>query len=237
LPRPCAVEPGSDAPSSDAPSVWLAHRAARRFNAGAIRLVVIRDVALPFLAYRLLTGYGVPVVYALVIAALTPTLGVAYPWIHSRRLNTVALLSTGTLALAVLATYVTGDPRLILARGSVVTGALGVLCLVSVVRPFGVRPLAFYVVRQFRGGGDGAAELSLAWERRVAFRRGITLLTGIWGVLCITDATLRLALVYWLPIDVMLLLSPWITAAVAGLALATTIGFGRYMRRDQRSSG
>ena len=113
------------------------------FNGTAIRVVLLRDLVLPFAAYKVLAAYGLSDVPALAIAALIPASGVIYAWGRGRAVSLFGVLSITVLMLAIAAVFVSGDARILLARASLVTGLLGVACLISAARPAGIRPLAF----------------------------------------------------------------------------------------------
>jgi hypothetical protein len=185
---------------------------------------------LPFVAFKLLTALGVADGAALGIAAVVPLTTVTYAWLTSRTVNGFGLVSIAVLFLAVVATVLTGDPRIILARGSVVTGVLGLACLASLLRLHGVRPLAFYLIRQFRGEA-GSQVLEFAWQQRVGFRRGLRALTAAWGLLFITEAVVQVVLVYRLPLDAMVAISPALTISLALAIVGATVAFGRIARR------
>ena len=70
-----------------------------------------------------------------------------------RRLDIIAIFYLlGTLT-SILAIFLGGDARLLVIRESFFTGALGLVCLTSLLLP---RPLMFYVGRQMFAGDDAA---------------------------------------------------------------------------------
>jgi hypothetical protein len=201
-------------------------------NRTAIRLVLVRDLVLPVVAYKVLAACGLTDVPALAIAALIPAGGLLYAWRKGRTVGIFGVLSIATLLLAMTAAFVTGDARVLFARASLVTGLLGIACMISMARPTGIRPLAFYVIRQFRGGGRiGGGMLESAWHQRRGFRTGTTVLTAIWGIACLVEASLRVVLASSLPVDVMAAASPALTLGFALVIVGSTVTFGRLMRR------
>jgi hypothetical protein len=183
-------------------------------------------------AYKVLAAYGLGNALALAVAALIPTGGALYTWGKGRAVSVFGVLSISVLLLAFAAAFVTGDARVLLARASLVTGLLGVACLIPAARPAGLRPLAFYVIRQFRGGDSAdAGRLEWAWQQRSGFRTGAILLTIIWGLACLFEAILRAVLVYRLPVEEMAAVSPALTVGLAIIIVGSTVAFGRLMRR------
>jgi hypothetical protein len=208
------------------------------FNRTAVRVVLLRDVLAPFATYKVLAAYGVSDSPALAIAALIPAGGLLHAWATHHGVSVFGGLSTTILMLGIAATSVTGDARILLARASLVTGLVGIACLISAARLAGIRPLAFYVIRQF-GGGERArtGTLESAWDQRRGFRTGIAVLTAFWGMTCLVEATLRVVLAYRLPVEVMAAMSPTLTVAFAVIIVGSTLVFARLMRRGSSTWG
>jgi hypothetical protein len=161
-----------------------------------------------------------------------PLAAAMYAWGKGRAVSVFGVLSISVLMLAFAAAFVTGDARVLLARASLVTGLLGLACLISAARPAGMRPLAFYVICQFRGRDSaGAGRLEWAWQQRSGFRTGAILLTIIWGLACLLEAILRAVLAYRLPVEAMAAMSPALTVGFAIIIVGSTVAFGRLMRR------
>lgn len=156
------------------------------------------DVGLPVLAY-----YGLHLLGASDWAALLAGTGVAaarIAWsaVRARQLNpfaTVMLLVYGAgFALA----FVTGDPRAILLRSSLITGGVGLVFLVTAIR--GRRPLTLAALQSF--APVKAAEAQREFDTVPGVRRGHRLSSTVWGVGLLAEAVVRIPLVYLLPVEI-----------------------------------
>jgi hypothetical protein len=144
--------------------------------------------------------------------------------VRHRTLNqfaTVMLLVYGIgLALAV----VTGDPRALLLKNSLITAAVGAVFLATAIH--GRRPLTLSAMQSF--SPDRAAFLAERYRTDPDVRHGFRLTSVVWGVGLLAEAVLRLPLVYLLPIEVSV-------GATEGLLIATFVLLGAwnvwYLRR------
>jgi hypothetical protein len=116
-----------------------------------------------------------------------------------------------------------------LIRESFVTGALGVVCLLSLLAP---KPLMFYVSRQFTAGQDEAAitQFNALWKRPGA-RQVFRILTIVWGVGWVGEFLLRVLLVESLTIPQVLVIGPFLFNGITIALIAWTIVWTRYRRR------
>lgn len=96
----------------------------------------------PMIAYRVLTGRGMASIDALALAALFPAAGALYALARQRRLDTFAALALVVIGIGLVTDRVFHNGRILLVRESVITGALGLVCLGSLFfarRVFGLR--------------------------------------------------------------------------------------------------
>jgi hypothetical protein len=203
----------------------------------AIVLALTWDIALNasiptgcyFLSKRLVSSSEVT---ALLIASTYPTLKSIYDLLRQRELNPVTVTVLVGILVSLLAFLLGGDPRMLLMRESLFTGAFGILCLVSLIF---ARPVMFYFSRYFIAGKD--PERRAAFEARArnpTFRRGIQLVTAVWGVLYIGECAIRVILVFTLPAPFVLSISPFMIGTVTILAVIWTF---RYRRRLMEAQG
>src|SRR5229473_2115870 len=169
--RPDSVTPPSPGFSSvDGPSIR-----------GVVPSLVI-DGLLPFLTYVLVTSYvpDVSQVIALGLSATFPTIYGLVSIVRRRHLDIIGAVVLVGIVVSILALLVGGDPKLLLIRESFVTGALGLVCLTSLVWP---RPLMFYIGRQFSVGEDPAkiAEFNALWQYPGA-RHTFRVMTIVWAI-------------------------------------------------------
>jgi hypothetical protein len=205
--------------SADAPSIR-----------GAFPSLVI-DGLLPFLTYLLLTSYvpHLSQVIALGLSATFPTVNGLLTIVRRRHLDIIGAVVLTGIAFSILATLVGGDPKLLLIRESFVTGALGIVCLTSLVWP---RPLMFYIGRQFSVGEDPAkiAEFNALWQYPRA-RHTFRVMTIVWAIGWISEFALRVVMVWTLSIPEVLAISPLVFNGITIGLIAWTIAYGRRQRQ------
>lgn len=167
---------------------------------------LIVNVALPLIAYLVLRSIGWTVVWALVCAGGFPALGVVVKFIRSRRLDRFGLLMLLVIAVGSVLSLVSGDPRFVLAKESVITGGIGLVLIGSLLLP---RPAMFYLWRwtATMKGPDRAAAWDAKWDTSSSFRRSQRVLTAGVGLMCIVEAGIRIGLTFVLPPSVMLVVS------------------------------
>src|SRR5947208_1746171 len=178
----------------------------RRMDVRALLPSLLVSAAAPFVAYQVLTGNGMASSQALIVSAVFPALGVAWGLARTRRPDIVGLVSFVFIVVGVAASLISGDPRFVLIKESLLTGVFGLACLVTLLLP---RPLMFYFGRQFAGGGDpvraAAFESMWQYERFRAVNRNMTV---VWGVAYLVEAAVRVVLSFLMPIPVFLVISP-----------------------------
>jgi hypothetical protein len=187
----------------------------------------------PYVVYQVLTGNGVDPVQALQVAAIFPIVGVARGYIRTRRADIIGVVSLVFIVLGVAASVISGDPRFILIKESLLTGAFGLVCLASLLMP---RPLMFYFGRQFTSGGDPtrAAAFEAMWQYP-RFRTINRTITVVWGVGYLVEAAVRVSLSYVLSIPQFLLVSPILAIGVTIALISWTMAYAR--RARQRAEG
>jgi len=171
---------------------------------------------------------------ALLVATVFPVLKSAYDAVRHWELDPVALVVLLGIAASIGALFLGGDPRVLLLRESLFTGAFGISCLISLLFP---RPIMFYFGRHFMAGRD--AERRKAYDDRWGnplARRGHRLITTVWGLVYAGECVLRVALVYSTPSAVVLAVSPFLTG---GATIVTVVWTFRYAfkLRERLASG
>ena len=198
-----------------------------------LSISIVLNAVVPVLLYRLTKRYfSASDLIALSAAALFP-LGLSILDAgRSRTLDPVAVLSLMSIVVSMIAVALGGSTRLLLIRESLFTGAFGVACFVSLGFP---RPIMFYFGRHFAAGRDSAsiAEFNAGWKRE-EFRRVTRLVTVVWGATSVGEFLLRVALVYTMPVPVVLVISPII---LGGLLIATIVWTFAYIRRMRARRG
>ncbi|HTT01409.1 MAG TPA: VC0807 family protein [Steroidobacteraceae bacterium] len=171
-------------------------------------------------------------VTALLIATTYPALKSVCDLLRQRELNPVTVTVLAGIVAGLFALLLGGNPRMLLIRESIFTGAFGIFCLASLGFQ---RPLMFYFGRYFIAGKDPAGRAAFeARARNPTSRRGLQLVTGVWGVLYVGEFAIRVILVYTLPAPLVLSISPFMIGTVTILAVIWTF---RYRRKLVESQG
>jgi intracellular septation protein A len=152
---------------------------------------LVFDVAMPIIAFNVLTHLGVSTLLALVAGGLFPAINNLRVWIKSRKLEPLGIIVMTFLAVGTAASLISGSVFFALIKESFLTATFGFLCLGSL---FAERPLMFYINRQFVAGDD---PVRLAWWNGLwelpEFRAAQRFVTAVWGVAYIIEALLRVA--------------------------------------------
>lgn len=191
--------------------------------------LLIINVAIPFGCYTLLKAYHASDVTALGVAGIAPALAALISVLRGRRVNIISLFVLGGLIIGIIAIFLGGDPRVLLIRESLFTGALGLTCFVSLLFP---RPLMFSVGRSFIAGKDPEqiARYNQLWQNPSA-RHASRVTTVVWGIVYSGDFLLRLLLVLTLPVAAVLTFGPILTGGLIGGTLLWTFAYLRRARQ------
>lgn len=161
---------------------------------------------------------------ALIASAVPPLLWSGYELAKTRRLDAVSLLVVASIVFTVVATALGGSARLIQIRDALVTGAVGVVFLASLLLE---KPLIFYLARatSARNTAQGAAHFEMLWQQP-HIRHTFRLMTAVWGVGLILQTGLMCFLAWIWPISLYLLLGQAIGYGIFGLLLLWSVWYG-----------
>lgn len=190
---------------------------------------IFLNAVCPFVLFQILSGRGVPTLQALVITSVFPIAGILVGWVRTRHLDGIGLLSLVTIALGVVTSLISGSVRFYLVKESFLTGAFGLVCLASLLFP---RPLMFYFARQFASGGDSAraAWFSGLW-RFQPFRNGMRLISAVWGLGYVAEATVRVVISLIAQPSLVLVISPVLEIGTTIALILWTMRYSNAMRR------
>jgi len=191
-----------------------------------IRSILLGGVA-PFLIYSLLRPH-MSEFSALIIAALAPLLQNAVSLARKRTLDIFGAFILAGIVISVVLVLMGGSPKLLLIRESFVTGAFGLVFLLSLLYR---RPLMFYFARHFSTADD--PQQREEWSARWAypyFRFVMNLITAVWGVATVIEAVARGYLVFKLPTQSFLAVSPFVQYGIIGVTIAWTVWYARRAR-------
>ncbi|MDT0465982.1 VC0807 family protein [Streptomyces gibsoniae] len=180
---------------------------------------LIMDVAVPVGSYYLFKdGLGTSTLMALGLSSVVSAVRVAWSIVRERKFNPFASLILFVNVVGLALSFVSGDPRLMLAKDSGVSSAIGIGILVSVVLG---KPMMTAGMKPWLVKGD--AEKEAAWERlqngSPAFRRAERVFSVVWGVVLLGECVVRIVGAYTLPVDTMV----WLGTVIFIVAMA--LGF------------
>ena len=220
LPRPRRARSARRPPSGTTGSASQACRKPGRGGevAAALRPLVI-DVGVPLGSYYLLYGaLGLSVWLSLALSSIGPGGPAAWGLAAERKPNLMAMLMLAVSLAGIAVSLMTGDPRAMIAKDSLVSSVIAIAILASVAAR---RPLMSAGLKPFMT--KGKPERTAAWDRLSAysarFRRLEKMYSAIWGLLLLADCTARLAGAYALPVTTMVWLSTVLTLGAVGLGV------------------
>ncbi len=162
----------------------------------AFVVTVVCDVVLPVGLYYLLRACGAGEITALLLSGSAPALHTLHSAIRHRRLDAIGVFTLALLVASAVASLLTSDPRIALARNGLFTALAGIWLLVTL---FTGRPFTYQALRTLLPGKT--TTLERLWTSDASFRRVWRGLTVLWGVGLLCDALLRLLMAYTLPVD------------------------------------
>ncbi|AYN40061.1 hypothetical protein D9753_15310 [Streptomyces dangxiongensis] len=181
------------------------------------------DVAVPLGSYYVFKdAFGMSTFAALAWSSVVPAVRTGWSLARDRKVNGLAGLILVVNVVSLLLSFVSGDPRLMLAKDSGVSSTVAIGILVSVVLG---KPMITAGMKPFLVKGDAAKEA--AWERlasgaaagSAAFRRKENVFSGIWGVVLLAECVARFVGAYTIPVDTMV----WLGGVF--MIVAMVIGF------------
>jgi hypothetical protein len=186
--------------------------------ATALRPLAI-DVGVPLGTYYLLHGaFGLSVWLSLALSSVGPAIRAVIGIATERKLNGLAVLMVAVNLAGIVVSFLTGDPRAMIAKDSLVSSVIALAILASVAAR---RPLMSAGLKPFMT--KGRPERAAAWDRLSAgcgrFRRLELLFSAIWGFALLADCIARLVGAYTLPVTTMVWLSTVMVLGAVGLGI------------------
>ena len=186
--------------------------------AAALRPLVI-DVGIPLGTYYLLRdAFGVSLWLSLALSSIGPAVRSVAGLVAKRQLNLLAALMLAVNLAGIGVSFVTGDPRAMIAKDSAVSSVIAFAILGSVVLR---RPLMSAGLKPFMTRGQ--TERMAAWDRLAAasgrFRRLEGAFSAIWGLALLAECAARLVGAYTLPVTTMVWLGTVMTLGSIGVAI------------------
>lgn len=165
-----AAQPATDQPPAD-------HR-------GKVVGLIGIDLVLPFATYYGLRLFGADPWLALMLGAAGPLIRILLSAIRTRRLERLSIFTLSIMTVGTLVGLLGGDARLLMARESWLTAAIGVWLFMSVIS---TRPMLFTATLAVLPP-ETAQQWQRNWQTDPAFRKSFRWLTIGWGIAFILDA-------------------------------------------------
>lgn len=191
-------------------------------------LELVVNFLLPWLAYRLALPH-LGETGALIASAVPPIVWSLIELIRFRRVDALSMMVVAGIVLSVAVMALGGTPRMLLLRESLVSGAVGVVFLLSLPMR---RPLIFYLARATvaREMEGGAARFEALWRERPALVSAMRLMTLVWGVGLTGETALRAWMALTWPIERFLVVSPFIGYGIYSALALWTLWYRKTMR-------
>ncbi|MFG1791280.1 VC0807 family protein [Nocardia sp. NPDC049149] len=189
-----------------------------------------RDVAIPVGAYFGMHALGFSDFAGLLAGTVLSGALLLVETIRSRRLEALPAIILAVFVFGLVASFISGDPRMLIAKDSAGTALIGLAFVISILVG---KPLTYLAARKMATAGGPArlAGLEDAYRTEPATRRTFRVLAMMWGGGLITEAAVRVVLAYQLPIHTMAWLSPVLMVATI---VPLTVITARVAKRNAR---
>lgn len=202
---------------------------AQRPNVLRMLLPVARDIAIPMAAYFTLHELGYSDFIALLAGAAASTATVLIAAVKARKVDVIGAIVLAGFVIGLIGSLISGDPRIMIARDSVGTAAVGLSFLISALA---AKPLTYVAVRRaLAAAPDRLAAMETAYETRPAVRRTYLNLAILWGAGLFGEAALRVVLAFQLPVHTMVWLSTVLMVATIAVLMVISARTVKRMRQ------
>lgn len=194
-------------------------------NTGAEILV---NFVLPYVIYVEMEA-RIGAAHALLAASLPPVLWSMIEFARKRRVDALSLLVIAGIVLSLLAFIGGGSVRFLQLRENLVTGLIGLIFLGSAAIG---RPLIFQLARasMLRKSHAEAEKFEQLRVHR-HFRRGMTIMTLVWGFGLVVQTAVACVLVFHMTIRNYLIASPFLGYGTMGVLGLWSFLYVRNMKR------
>jgi hypothetical protein len=199
-----------------------------RKTLGNIAIELLINFLLPYLIY-VEAEAGIGQVHALLAASLPPIAWSVIEFARKRRVDAVSILVLAGIFLSLLAFLGGGSVRFLQLRENLVTGLIGLVFLGSAAIG---RPLIYQLARAGKlRKSQAEAEQFEALRDKQHFRRGMTVMTLVWGFGLLVQTAVACLLVFSMSIPHYLLVSPIIGYGMMGGLALWTFWYVKRMKR------
>jgi hypothetical protein len=183
---------------------------------------LLLDVGLPLGSYYVFKdAFGMSTFAALAWSSVAPAVRTGWGLVKERRTNALAMLILAVNVVSLVLSFVSGDPRLMLAKDGAVSSTVAIGILVSA---FLGRPMLTVGMKPLLVKGDSAKEA--AWQRLASgvaahsadFLRKERLFSVVWGVALLIECVARVVGAYTIPVDTMV----WLGGVLMAVVMSAT---------------
>jgi hypothetical protein len=202
-----------------------------RLNRGTainIGVEILVNFVLPYAIY-IQTESRIGAAHALMAASLPPILWSVIEFARKRRIDALSLLVIVSIVLSLLAFLGGGSVRFLQLRENLVTGLVGLVFLGSAAigRPLIYQLARASMLRKSQSEADKFEQLRVHRQ----FRRGMTMMTLVWGFGLVAQTAVACALVFRMTIRNYLIASPFLGYGTMGALGLWTLLYARRMKR------
>jgi hypothetical protein len=189
-----------------------------------VRTLLVNAVA-PYLVYVLCKPHTGGFV-ALALSAAPPAIESLWSVALRKRIDVMAFLVLGGIAISLGLMALGGSERMLLLRESLVTSVAGLILAASVMLP---KPLVYLLAAQMMVGRDphSGTRLQTRWNQDPHFRRSMRVISLVWGIGLMGEMAVRTVMVIKMEIDHFLLVSPFVQYGLTGLLVLWTLLYRR----------
>lgn len=207
----------------------------RRAIRTRILFTLIYAALVPYLIYRVGTErYHLSAVNALLLAAISPTLGSLIEFVRKRQLSVLGLFAFVGIAAKIVSALLFHDARLVLISDSLLSGVFGLLLLGSVLLG---KPLTVVLATNMYATSPEQRTQIKQRLQASGVQRYVLILTAMWGVGLLLLVAISVLLTYTLPIATVVLVRPAIDYGMIAALIAGTVAYGYVLRvRKRRQS-
>jgi hypothetical protein len=180
----------------------------------------------PLIGYVLLRPHVTSDWVALAIVMVFPAAEIIFHRVRNGRFEPIGIIALLGITIGLVgAVALHGNATLLKVRDGLITGVVGVVCLLSL---FGRRPVMFYLGRAFATENNPSAstDLDQIWELPTVARR-FRFITALWGTCLVVEAVARTLLAISVSTTLFLVVSPILNWGVIGALLWYTAVFSR----------
>ena len=185
----------------------------------ALRPLLI-DLALPLGSYYILRAAGCGLVLSLALSSVVPAARSVAGLVKDREVNGLAVLIVAVNMVSIAISFLSGDPRVMLAKDGAVSSTIGLTILVSAFtsRPLMTAGLRPFIVKANMAKAAAFGRL-LATSRR--FRRLERMFSVVWGIACLVECVARVICAFTLPVGTTVWLATVLTIGSIVVAIVS----------------